>query len=90
MADDFKTVHLYYNDTELYSSVAHVIAAYDAECNGKKVTALVTDQTVMHPQGGKHAQIELIIFLLVVCPGGQPTDVGIITSTDGSIRFEVC
>lgn len=52
MADDIKTVHLYYNDTELYSNVAHVIAAYDAECNGKKTTALVTDQTVMHPQGG--------------------------------------
>ncbi|KAL5457304.1 hypothetical protein EMCRGX_G034552 [Ephydatia muelleri] len=34
---------------------------------------MVTDQTVMHPQGG-----------------GQPTDVGIITSSDGSIRFEVC
>lgn len=54
MADDIKTVHLYYNDTELYSNVAHVIAAYDAECNGKKTTALVTDQTVMHPQGGNY------------------------------------
>lgn len=52
MADDLKTVHLYYNDSELYSSTARVIAEYDTECNGKKVTALVTDQTVMHPQGG--------------------------------------
>ena len=52
MADDLKTVHLYYNDSELYSNIASVIATYDAECNGKKVIGLVTDQTVMHPQGG--------------------------------------
>lgn len=49
------TVHLYYEDTELFSNTAKVIAVREAdpEVEGEKVVALVTDETVMHPQGGK-------------------------------------
>lgn len=49
------TIHLYYEDTELFSNTAKVIAVREAdpEGEGEKVVALVTDETVMHPQGGK-------------------------------------
>ncbi len=50
--DVLSTVHLYYSDTELFSNTARVIAVYDAEGKNGKQLVLVTDQTVMHPQGG--------------------------------------
>ena len=52
-AGPLSTVHLYYADTELFSHTARVIAIREAEVNGEKLVAIVTDETVMHPQGGK-------------------------------------
>ena len=52
-AESLSTVHLYYDDTELYTNTGHVIGEWDTELNGGKQTCLVLDRTVMHPQGGK-------------------------------------
>ena len=52
-AETLSTVHLYYDDTELYTNTGHVIGEWDTELNGGKQTCLVLDRTVMHPQGGK-------------------------------------
>lgn len=49
-ASSLLTQHLYYDDTELFSSVGRVISQYAATKDGQEV--LVLDQTVMHPQGG--------------------------------------
>lgn len=46
------TVHLYYNDTELFSNTGRIIAVHEVESNGGKLMVLVADETVMHPQGG--------------------------------------
>ena len=53
------TVHLYYEDTELFSNTAKVIAVREAdpEVEGERIVALVTDETVMHPQGGKEKMV---------------------------------
>lgn len=53
------TVHLYYEDTELFSNTAKVIAVREAdpEVEGEKLVVLVTDETVMHPQGGKEKMV---------------------------------
>ena len=47
------TAHLYYDDTYRFSNFGRVVAIEEAELNGAKLTALVLDQTVMHPQGGE-------------------------------------
>lgn len=47
------TTHLYYTDTELFSNTAKVIGEHSVEVNGSPVLAVVLDQTVMHPQGGR-------------------------------------
>ena len=53
------TVHLYYEDTELFSNTAKVIAVReaDSEVEGERLVVLVTDETVMHPQGGKKKMV---------------------------------
>lgn len=52
-SSDLTTTHLYYADTYLFSNNARVVAIEEVELNGVKLTALVLDQTVMHPQGGE-------------------------------------
>ena len=52
-AGALSTVHLYYTDTELFSNTARIIAIREAEVNGEKLVAIITDETVMHPQGGE-------------------------------------
>ena len=49
---DLNTTHLYYTDTELFSNTAKVIGEHSVEVNGHQLSAIVLDQTVMHPQGG--------------------------------------
>ena len=51
-AGGLSTEHLYYDDTEQYTNTAHVTGEWDTEMNGEKLTSLVLDRTVMHPQGG--------------------------------------
>lgn len=51
-AEALTTVHLYYDDTELFSCTAHVTGQWETEIDGNKRTVLVLDQTIMHPQGG--------------------------------------
>ncbi len=46
------TVHLYYSDTEVFSNAGRVMAVYETEGRNGKQLVVVTDQTVMHPQGG--------------------------------------
>ena len=46
------TNHLYYANTELFSNSAKVIGEHTVEVNGSQMTAVVLDETVMHPQGG--------------------------------------
>ena len=53
-AEELATVHLYYNDTELYSCTAHVVGQWEMEMNGEARKILILDQTVMHSQGGNH------------------------------------
>ena len=48
------TTHLYYADTELFSNAARVIGEHSVEVNGSQLLAVVLDQTVMHPQGGRY------------------------------------
>ena len=50
--DGLSTVHLYYSDTELYSNTARVTSVHEVETSSGEKTALVLDETVMHPQGG--------------------------------------
>ena len=53
VSSSLSTVHLYYNDTELFSNTARITAIREADTdNGEKRIVLVTDETVMHPQGG--------------------------------------
>ncbi len=49
-ASSLLTQHLYYDDTELFSSVGRIVSQYAASKDSQEV--LVLDQTVMHPQGG--------------------------------------
>ena len=51
--DDFVTEHLYYADTELCECKGKVIGARLIEFQGESHNAIILDQTVMHPQGGK-------------------------------------
>ena len=51
--NDFVTEHLYYNDTELCECKGKVIGARLIEFQGESRNAIILDQTVMHPQGGK-------------------------------------
>lgn len=51
--DDFVTEHLYYTDTELCESKGKVIGVRLIEFQGESRNAIILDQTVMHPQGGK-------------------------------------
>ena len=92
LASPFTTVPLYYGDTYLFKNTAKVLAVNDTEVDGKTRTAVILDQTVMHPQGGTvllryrmysnmHAQFSAI--------GGQPSDIGQIASNEGAIKFEV-
>ena len=52
-SSSLSTAHLYYDDTYRFSNPARVVAIEEAESNGVKLTALVLDRTVMHPQGGE-------------------------------------
>lgn len=54
-AEGLTTVHLYYDDTELFTNTAHVTGQWETEMNGEKRTCLVLDRTVMHPQGGLYS-----------------------------------
>ena len=48
------TVHLYYDDTELFTCEGKVIGQEEVTTkDGKKQLCLILDRTVMHPQGGK-------------------------------------
>lgn len=58
-AANLATIHLYYDDTELFSSTSTLTAVLELETNGEKQIALVLDKTVMHPQGGT--------FILYAC-----------------------
>ena len=49
----FTTIHLYYDDTYLFSSMGKVLGIYDIQFNGENKDVVVLDQTVMHPQGGQ-------------------------------------
>ena len=51
--DDFVTKHLYYNDTELCECKGKIIGARLIDFQGGSRCAIILDQTVMHPQGGK-------------------------------------
>lgn len=59
MADQsgLKTEHLYLNDSEAYSCESVVVAIYDVKHQDASCIAIVTDSTVMHPQGGASASI---------------------------------
>lgn len=52
-AERLTTVHLYYNDTQLYTNTGRVTGQWETEMNGEKRVCLVLDRTVMHPQGGQ-------------------------------------
>ena len=54
-AEALTTEHLYYEDTELYSSTGRVIGQWETEMNGEKRVCLVLDRTIMHPQGGVYS-----------------------------------
>ncbi len=50
---DLSTLHLYYEDTELFSCEAKVIGQEEiVGKTGERQICLVLDRTVMHPQGG--------------------------------------
>ena len=51
--DGLVTEHLYYTDTELCECKGKVIGARLIEFQGETRNAIILDQTVMHPQGGK-------------------------------------
>lgn len=54
MASELRTTHLYYDDTELFSCEARVLAQEELEGKGgEKQLCLILDRTVMHPQGGE-------------------------------------
>jgi len=51
---DLSTAHLYYGDTELFTSEGKLIAEEEVPLkDGGVSTSLILDRTVMHPQGGK-------------------------------------
>ena len=54
------TNHLYYANTEVFSNVAKVIGEHTVEINGGQLTAVVLDETVMHPQGGMFSHQQCI------------------------------
>lgn len=49
-----KTEHLYLNDSEAYSCESVIAAVYDVKHQDASCIAVVTESTVMHPQGGQH------------------------------------
>ena len=51
-----KTEHLYLNDSESYSCESVIAATYDVKHQDVSCIAIVTDSTVMHPQGGRSAR----------------------------------
>lgn len=52
--NDLKTVHLYYDDTEMFTCEA-ILAGHEEipSKDGGKQLCLILDKTVMHPQGGE-------------------------------------
>ena len=51
-----KTEHLYLNDSESYSCESVIAATYDVKHQDVSCIAIVTNSTVMHPQGGRSAR----------------------------------
>lgn len=52
-AEDLKTVHLYYNDTEQFTCEARLLKLEESTSKqGEPTLSLILDRTVMHPQGG--------------------------------------
>ncbi len=51
-AEDLSTVHLYYEDTALFTCEAKVVRVEEVEGKDGKQLCLILDRTVMHPQGG--------------------------------------
>ena len=61
-----RTDHLYYRDTELYSNTAKVLDVREEESkDGRKLVVLVTDRTVMHPQGGTKQRTTLLTHFVL-------------------------
>jgi hypothetical protein len=52
--EGLQTEHLYYRDTYDFSCEAKVLLIKDLDLE-KRTKLVVTDQTVLHPQGGLHA-----------------------------------
>ena len=51
------TVHLYYDDTELFTCEAKLLQQEEAATKGKGAhLSLILDRTVMHPQGGEFGE----------------------------------
>ena len=51
MTSELRTEHLYYEDTYLFECTAKVLHISEADADaGTQI--VVTDRTVMHPQGG--------------------------------------
>lgn len=69
--NDFVTEHLYYNDTELCECKGKVIGARLIEFQGESRNAIILDQTVMHPQGGKenlfHSTFLGLVMIYCLC-----------------------
>ena len=55
LVENMATDHLYLQDTELYTCVAKVTSVYETDFSNDVCSVIVTDRTVMHPQGGKLA-----------------------------------
>lgn len=49
--EDLKTDHLYYEDTYDFSCEAKVLLVKDVDLE-QRTKMIVTDRTVLHPQGG--------------------------------------
>lgn len=56
--NNFVTEHLYYTDTELCTCQGKVIGVRLIEFQGESRKAIILDQTVMHPQGGKDISVK--------------------------------
>ena len=52
--EGLQTEHLYYRDTYNFSCEAKVLLIKDVDLE-KRTKLVVTDRTVLHPQGGLHA-----------------------------------
>ena len=53
------TVHLYYEDTSLFTCEAKILLQEELEAkDGEKHISLILDRTVMHPQGGMSMQYQ--------------------------------